>query len=124
MARNRFRRKGFGVHLGGVWVSLTRCYLGRRIAPSKEAVIAKRPRRFTRKRHKKKKATTDDTNQGPQQKDDAVVVEGIVVDSLPNARFKVEMENGHQILAHISGAILHFIAKDGVMNRMIGHEPE
>jgi translation initiation factor IF-1 len=39
-----------------------------------------------------------------------VVVEGIVVDSLPNARFKVRMENGHEILAHISGKMRkHFI---------------
>jgi translation initiation factor IF-1 len=46
----------------------------------------------------------------PQGKPDAVVVEGVVVDSLPNARFKVRMENGHEILAHISGKMRkHFI---------------
>ena len=38
------------------------------------------------------------------------VVEGVVTDSLPNARFKVKMENGHEVLAHISGKMRkHFI---------------
>ena len=34
---------------------------------------------------------------------DAIDVEGKVVESLPNAMFRVELENGHKILAHISG---------------------
>jgi len=76
----------------------------------KEGAIARRPRRFIPRRRKKKKTTADTKPQGPQQKEDAVVVEGIVVDSLPNARFKVKMENGHEILAHISGKMRkHFI---------------
>jgi translation initiation factor IF-1 len=59
---------------------------------------------------KKKKKRPEDTNTGPAQKADAVVVEGVVVDSLPNARFKVKMENGHEVLAHISGKMRkHFI---------------
>ena len=33
------------------------------------------------------------------------VIEGTVVESLPNATFKVELENGHRILAHISGKL-------------------
>jgi len=37
-------------------------------------------------------------------------LEGIVVETLPNAMFKVELENGHQILAHISGKLrMNFI---------------
>ncbi|MBN2373480.1 translation initiation factor IF-1 [bacterium] len=36
-------------------------------------------------------------------KEDAIEVEGIVVEPLPNAMFKVELDNGHRILAHISG---------------------
>jgi translation initiation factor IF-1 len=73
-------------------------------------VIARRPRRFTPRRRKKKKKDDDTTSQGPPAREDAVVVEGIVVDSLPNARFKVKMENGHEILAHISGKMRkHFI---------------
>lgn len=38
-------------------------------------------------------------------KKDVVEVEGIVVDALPNAIFKVKLENGHEILAHISGKL-------------------
>ena len=43
-------------------------------------------------------------------KKDVIEVEGIVVESQPNALFKVRLENGHEILAHISGKIrMHFI---------------
>ncbi len=43
-------------------------------------------------------------------KEDAIEVEGIVVETLPNAMFRVELENGHRVLAHISGKMrLHFI---------------
>lgn len=38
-------------------------------------------------------------------KDDVLEVEGTVVETLPNANFKVELENGHQVLAHISGKL-------------------
>ena len=38
-------------------------------------------------------------------KEDVIEIEGTVVDSLPNAQFKVELTNGHQILAHISGKL-------------------
>ena len=36
-------------------------------------------------------------------KDDAIEVEGVVIEPLPNAMFRVELENGHKVLAHISG---------------------
>jgi translation initiation factor IF-1 len=43
-------------------------------------------------------------------KDDVIEVEGKVVEKLPNAMFSVELENGHQILAHISGKLrMNFI---------------
>ncbi|HEU4965580.1 MAG TPA: translation initiation factor IF-1 [Bacilli bacterium] len=43
-------------------------------------------------------------------KDDVIEVEGKVVEPLPNAMFKVELENGHQVLAHVSGKIrMHYI---------------
>ena len=43
-------------------------------------------------------------------KDDVIEVEGKVVDPLPNAMFKVELENGATILAHVSGKIrMHYI---------------
>lgn len=38
-------------------------------------------------------------------KKDIIEVEGIVLEALPNAIFKVELENGHEILAHISGKL-------------------
>ena len=38
-------------------------------------------------------------------KQDVIELEGTVLDNLPNAMFKVELENGHEILAHVSGKI-------------------
>ncbi len=43
-------------------------------------------------------------------KDDVIELEGIVTDALPNAMFKVDIGNGHTILAHISGKLrMNFI---------------
>lgn len=43
-------------------------------------------------------------------KEDVIEVEGKVVEPLPNAMFKVELDNGHQVLARISGKMrMHFI---------------
>ena len=43
-------------------------------------------------------------------KQEGVTVEGTVVEPLPNAMFRVELENGHKVLAHISGKMrMHFI---------------
>ena len=43
-------------------------------------------------------------------KDDVIEVKGKVIDTLPNAMFKVELENGAEILAHVSGKIrMHYI---------------
>ena len=38
-------------------------------------------------------------------KTDVIEIEGTVLEKLPNAMFKVELENGHQVLAHISGKL-------------------
>ena len=38
-------------------------------------------------------------------KTDVIEIEGVVVEKLPNAMFKVELENGHIVLAHISGIL-------------------
>ncbi|MEB3430075.1 translation initiation factor IF-1 [Citroniella saccharovorans] len=38
-------------------------------------------------------------------KKDVIEVEGVVVDSMPNTIFKVRLENGHEIIAHISGKL-------------------
>jgi translation initiation factor IF-1 len=43
-------------------------------------------------------------------KQDVIEVEGTVVESFPNAMFQVELENGHRVLAHISGKLrMNFI---------------
>ena len=43
-------------------------------------------------------------------KEDVIEIEGTVVESLPNAQFRVELPNGHQLLAHISGKLrMYFI---------------
>lgn len=39
------------------------------------------------------------------KREDAIELEGTVVEPLPNAMFRVELENGHMVLAHISGKI-------------------
>ena len=44
------------------------------------------------------------------KKDGAIEIEGTIVESLPNAMFRVELENGHKVLAHISGKMRqHYI---------------
>ena len=46
----------------------------------------------------------------PKPKDDAIVLEGTIIESLPNAMFRVELENNHKVLAHISGKMrMHYI---------------
>ena len=43
-------------------------------------------------------------------KEDVFEIEGIVNETLPNAMFMVELENGHEVLAHVSGKIrMHYI---------------
>ncbi|MFC1529995.1 translation initiation factor IF-1 [Gemmatimonadota bacterium] len=43
-------------------------------------------------------------------KEEPITVEGTVLEPLPNATFKVELDNGHEVLAHISGKMrMHYI---------------
>lgn len=43
-------------------------------------------------------------------KEDLIEAEGVIKECLPNAKFKVELESGHEVLAHVSGKIrMHFI---------------
>ncbi len=43
-------------------------------------------------------------------KEETIQVEGKVIEPLPNALFRVELDNGHQVLAHVSGKMrMHFI---------------
>ncbi|ABB40407.1 translation initiation factor IF-1 [Oleidesulfovibrio alaskensis G20] len=41
-------------------------------------------------------------------KEEAITVTGVVQEALPNAMFRVELENGHEVLAHISGKMRKF----------------
>ena len=55
------------------------------------------------------KVTTKETHLA-KPKEDAIVLEGTILESLPNAMFKVELENGHKVLPHISGKMrMHYI---------------
>jgi translation initiation factor IF-1 len=43
-------------------------------------------------------------------KEDVIEVQGTIIETLPNAMFRVELENGHRVLAHISGKMrMHYI---------------
>ena len=44
-------------------------------------------------------------------KDEGIVVEGTIVDTLPNAMFRVALENGHSVLAHISGKMRKYFIR-------------
>jgi translation initiation factor IF-1 len=51
-----------------------------------------------------------DRNSRSVAKDDVIEVEGTVIEPLPNAMFRVELDNGHKVLAHISGKMrMHYI---------------
>jgi translation initiation factor IF-1 len=54
--------------------------------------------------------TTKRSAEDMPKKDGAIEIEGTVVESLPNAFFRVELDNGHKVLAHISGKMrMHYI---------------
>ena len=52
-------------------------------------------------------------------KDDTILVEGTVVEPLPNAMFRVELENGHKVLAHISGKIRKHYIRIVLLDRVL-----
>jgi translation initiation factor IF-1 len=73
-----------------------------------------RPRSRRRFFKKKKKGKGDDnrskSEEGRPVRSDVIEVNGTIVEALPNTQFKVELENGHVILAHISGKMRrHYI---------------
>lgn len=53
----------------------------------------------------------EDEQERMMTKEEAIVVEGKVLEPLPNAMFKVQLENGHEVLAHISGKMRMFYIK-------------
>jgi translation initiation factor IF-1 len=51
-----------------------------------------------------------DAAKGPMGKEDKITVDAEVLDALPNAMFKVKLENGHTVLAHLAGKMrMHYI---------------
>lgn len=74
--------------------------------------MGRRPgnRPFRHRPKRKKRAPRKDSDTPQSNQSDAIEVTGTVVEPLPNAMFRVELENGHTILAHISGKMRrHFI---------------
>ena len=73
----------------------------------------RRPRNRRRPFRKKKKRQVRDpakTEETKPTREDIIEVSGTVLEALPNTQFKVELENGHTILAHISGKMRrHYI---------------
>jgi translation initiation factor IF-1 len=73
---------------------------GRRACPRRAAVTVSTPR----------PAYVEKNAEDMAKKDGAIEVEGRVIEPLPNAMFRVELENGHKVLAHISGKMRqHYI---------------
>ena len=60
-------------------------------------------------------------------KQDVIELEGVVTDALPNATFQVELQNGHKILAHISGKLrmnfIRILPGDKVLIEMSPYDP-
>jgi translation initiation factor IF-1 len=57
-----------------------------------------------------KKASAEKAAKTATPKEEAIEVEGTIVEPLPNAMFRVELTNGHRVLAHVSGKIrMNFI---------------
>ena len=55
-------------------------------------------------------AITDDANV-PKTKEDKIEVEGSIIEALPSATFRVKLDNGHEIMAHISGKMRKFFIR-------------
>lgn len=93
---------------------------GNKRKPQTRYTNASRPKR---KPQSKKRRNNRDTAPKPEQdaqeqdakraaaKSNKIEVEGVVVEPLPNAMFRVELDNKHQILAHISGRMRKFFIK-------------
>ena len=63
------------------------------------------PRRGGRNRPQRGRKDTDKAAKTATPKEEAIEVEGTIVEPLPNAMFRVELANGHRVLAHVSGKI-------------------
>lgn len=64
-----------------------------------------------RGRPRKRRPARERAARPESTKEDAIEVEATVSETLPNAMFKVELENGHEVLAHISGKMRKFFIR-------------
>ncbi len=72
--------------------------------------MARRRARPMRHRPRKKRKRRGPPGEAKEKQSDAIEVTGVVTEPLPNAMFRVELENGHVVLAHISGKMRrHYI---------------
>jgi translation initiation factor IF-1 len=68
------------------------------------------PKRWRRTTRKGERTSQPKREEESLSKTDVIEVEGVVLEKLPNAQFQVELQNGHKILAHISGKLrMNFI---------------
>lgn len=88
---------------------------GKKRKPQTRYANPARPKRKPQSKKRREAATSSEfKSQGMEQspsQSDKIEVEGVVVEPLPNAMFRVELENKHQILAHISGRMRKFFIK-------------
>ena len=94
---------------------------GNKRKPQTRYANPSRPKRKpqSKKRRDKRNNTTPNPEQEAQEQDakraaaksNKIEVEGVVIEPLPNAMFRVELDNKHQILAHISGRMRKFFIK-------------
>lgn len=54
----------------------------------------------------------------PKDKDEKIIMEGVIKDALPNAFFTVELEGGHQVLAHLGGKMRKNYIRVGIGDRV------
>lgn len=64
-----------------------------------------------RRKKKTRKSPDAGADEAKPASEKAVEVEGTVTEALPNAMFKVELENGHEVLAHVSGKMRKFFIR-------------
>jgi len=68
-------------------------------------------RPFRPKKSGKQNVVTPGEDTGPPTKENAIVMEGIVLETLPNTQFRVEITGGHIVLAHISGKMRKYFIR-------------
>ncbi len=73
--------------------------------------MARRPRPGGFRRRKRRGGRKKTTEQTTAKESEAIEVTGTVIEALPNAMFNVELENGHVVLAHISGKMRRYFIR-------------